>query len=116
MLKPLIGETFAAWPGIPLGKMGFGVHEVAALPWVGQSFGGARGWSGAARLGLHLAGSPLPARRSSPAPDRTPSHPLRVGSVLQDVSTVPYFNEIVVKVRYKPDSKIWPNLVVEAKA
>lgn len=41
---------------------------------------------------------------------------LRVGSVLQDVSTVPYFNEIVVKVRYKPDSKTWPNLVVEAKA
>lgn len=41
---------------------------------------------------------------------------LRVGSVLQDVSTVPYFTEIVVKVRYKPDSKTWPDFVVEAKA
>ncbi len=41
---------------------------------------------------------------------------LRVGSVLQDVSTVPYFTEIVVKIRYKPDSKTWPDFVVEMQA
>ncbi|MFV5213855.1 toxin VasX [Azonexus caeni] len=40
---------------------------------------------------------------------------IQVGSVLRDVSTVPYFTEIVVKVRYKPDTKTWPELVVEAQ-
>ena len=72
----VVAEIIAAWTGIPLGKMGVGVRPMAALTVARQSFGGPRGWSRTARLGLRWAGSLLPARRSSPAPDRHDPTPI----------------------------------------
>jgi len=48
--------------------------------------------------------------------DKTGATWLRVGSGQKDVSGIAYFADVKLRVTYKPDTKTWPEFVVEGKA